>query len=150
MLKSKDSVSELGIKAFFFSNACSAIRRNEFEKVGGFPEDVVMFEDMLLAAKLLEGGYSIRYTPEAAVIHSHNLDLRQQFKRYFDAGASFRNHKWFLELSGSGREGAAFLVEQMRYLARAGEYHWIVYALVEAVFKFSGYRLGLCLGRRGT
>jgi rhamnosyltransferase len=150
MLKSKASVSELGIKAFFFSNVCSAVRRREFEMVGGFPEDVVMFEDMLFAASLLEKGYLIRYTPEARVIHSHNLGLAQQFKRYFDAGASFKNHPWFLELSGSGREGARFLAGQVGYLARTGNYHWIPYAIMEAVLKFCGYRMGLCFGRRGA
>ena len=150
LLKSKDSISELGIKTFFFSNACSAIRRKEFERVGGFPEDVIMFEDMLLAARLLEKGYKILYTPEARVIHSHNLSLGRQFKRYFDAGASFKNHPWFLSLSGSGKEGAKFFLEELRYLAGHGEYHWIPYALVEAAFKFCGYRAGLCLGRRGT
>jgi rhamnosyltransferase len=148
LLKSKDSLSELGIKTFFFSNACSAIRRREFEKAGGFPEDVMMFEDMLFAARLLEKGYKILYTPEARVIHSHNLSLGQQFKRYFDAGASFKNHPWFLGLSGSGKEGAKFLMEELRYLAGNGKYHWIPYALVEAVFKFCGYRMGLCFGRR--
>ncbi len=149
LLKSRESVSELGIKTFFFSNACSAIRRREFERVGGFPEDVVMFEDMLIAARLLEKGHKILYTPEARVVHSHNLSLRQQFKRYFDAGASFKNHPWFLDLSGGGKEGVKFVLEELRYLAGHGKYHWIPYALVEAVFKFCGYRMGLCFGRRG-
>jgi rhamnosyltransferase len=147
-LKSKDSVSELGIKAFFFSNACSAVRRREFESVGGFPEDVVMFEDMLFAARIMERGYKIRYTPEARVIHSHNLTLRQQFKRYYDAGSSFKINPWFTGVSGSGREGARFLLAQLRYLAGNSEYHWIPYALTEAVFKFCGYKLGLHFGRK--
>jgi rhamnosyltransferase len=149
-LKSMDSVSELGIKTFFFSNACSAVRRKEFEEVGGFPEDVVMFEDMLLAARLLEKGYNIMYTPEARVIHSHNLSLGQQFRRYLDAGATFKRHPWFLALSGSGREGWAFLLEELRYLARVRKYHWIPYALAEAGFKFCGYTMGLRLGRKAT
>ena len=149
LLKSKDSLSELGIRTFFFSNACSAIRRREFEKAGGFPEDVMMFEDMLFAARLLEKGYKILYTPEARVIHSHNLSPGQQFRRYFDAGASFKNHPWFLGLSGSGKEGTKFLMEELRYLAGDGKYHWIPYALVEAAFKFCGYRIGLHFGRRG-
>ncbi len=149
LLKSKASVSDLGIKAFFFSNACSAVRRREFEGAGGFPDDVIMFEDMLFAARLLEKGYKILYTPEARVIHSHNLSLGQQFRRYYDAGASFKSHPWFLGLSGSGKEGVKFLMEELRYLAGDGKYHWVPYAIVEAAFKFCGYRMGLCLGRRG-
>ena len=150
VLKSKDSVSELGIKAFFFSNACSAVRRKEFERVGGFPEDIVMFEDMLFAARLLEEGYKILYVPEARVIHSHNLGLVEQFKRYFDAGSSFRSHRWFLDLSGGGREGMQFVLEQLKYLAREGRYQWVPYAIAEAAFKFIGYRMGICFGRSKT
>jgi rhamnosyltransferase len=108
-----------------------------------------MFEDMLLAARLLEKGYKILYTPEARVIHSHNFSPVQQFKRYFEAGVSFRRNPWFLSLAGSGRQGTEFLMEELRYLAGNGKCHWIPYALVEAIFKFCGYRMGICLGGRG-
>ncbi len=80
----------MGIKTFFFSNVFSAIRRKEFEEIGGFPENVIMFEDMLFAAKLIERGYKIAYVPEAKVIHSHDYSLVQQFRRYYQAGVSFK------------------------------------------------------------
>jgi len=131
------------IRDCFFSNVFAAVRRKEFEELGGFPENVIMFEDMLMAAKLMTKGYHVAYVPEAKVVHSHNLTPKQQFVRYFQAGVSFGMNPWFLEYANSGREGLRFMKEQMKYLVRQGEYKWIPYAVLENTCKFIGYRLGL-------
>jgi len=131
------------IRDCFFSNVFAAVRRKEFEELGGFPENVIMFEDMLMAAKLMTKGYRVAYVPEAKVVHSHNLTPKQHFARYFQAGVSFGMNPWFLEYANSGREGLRFMKEQMKYLARHGEYKWIPYAVWENACKFVGYRLGL-------
>ncbi len=47
-------VEEMGIMAFFFSDVASAVRRDAFENVGGFPDGVIINEDMNLCARLLE------------------------------------------------------------------------------------------------
>lgn len=131
------------IRDCFFSNVFSAIRRKEFEELGGFPENVIMFEDMLFAARLLSNGYSIAYIPEAQVIHSHNLTPKQTLKRYFQAGMSFRKNPWFLDHAASGGEGLRFVRAQAKYLIAKRECVWLPYALWENVCKFAGYRLGL-------
>ncbi len=141
--KGLEQVPELGIKTFFFSNVFSAIRRKEFEELGGFPDDVVMFEDMIYAAKLIRNGYRIAYVPEAKVIHSHNYSLAEQFKRYFYAGVSFKKQPRFLEYAKADQEGVRFLRRQVRYLLKKGTYCWMFYALFEALCKYCGYHLGL-------
>jgi len=142
-IKSAESIEHSGIKTFFFSNAFSAIRKPEFKVLGGFPEDVLMFEDMLFAAKLVFKGFSIAYVPDAKVIHSHDLSFSGQFERYFQAGVSFRKNSWFLEHAKSGSEGVRFLKEEIKYLLQHNAHHWAFYAVIEALFKYSGYKIGL-------
>jgi rhamnosyltransferase len=143
IIKGKEQIEEMGIKTFFFSNVFSAIRRKEFEEIGGFPENVLMFEDMLFAAKLIEQGYKIAYVPEAKVIHSHDYSLMQQFRRYYQAGVSFQRNPWFMRYAGSNKEGITFLREEIKFLFKQKKYLWVLYAIFEAISKYAGYKLGL-------
>jgi rhamnosyltransferase len=142
MLK-KQVQPEIGIKIFFFSNACSAIKTKEFKELGSFFENIIMFEDLVFAAKAILNGYKIAYVPEAKVWHSHNFSLTQQFRRYLDAGISLRNNAWIFEHAKANREGAEFLKQEIAYLSKNRQYQWIPYAIVESVFKFAGFWLGL-------
>jgi rhamnosyltransferase len=138
-----DDLPKLGIKTFFFSNVCSAIKTKEFKELGGFPENIIMFEDLLFSAKAILNGYKIAYVPEAKVWHSHNFSLTQQFRRYLDAGISLRNNAWIFEHAKANREGAEFLKQEIAYLSKNRQYQWIPYAIAESVFKFAGFWLGL-------
>ena len=143
MVKGREDLSRLGIKTFFFSNVCSAIKTKEFKELGGFPENIVMFEDLIFAAKAIMAGYKIAYVPEATVWHSHNFALPQLFQRYRDAGLSLRNYPWILEHGKTDREGLAFLWAEIRHLAHNGLHQWIPHAFAESVFKFAGFWFGL-------
>ena len=77
----------LGIHSIFFSNVCSAIRRDIWERIP-FDESLIMSEDQLWAKQVLLAGHRILYEPSAMVFHSHNYGLRDVFKRNFDSGAS--------------------------------------------------------------
>ncbi len=142
-LKGIDDFGMLGIKTFFFSNVFSAVRRDEFEELGGFPEDLLMFEDMLYAARLIMKGYKVAYVSAAGVFHSHDLGLIQVFHRYFEAGCSFRRNAWFLDLTRGDREGLLFLREELKHLFNSGKYGSLFSALAEAAGKYTGYNLGL-------
>jgi rhamnosyltransferase len=143
IVKGIDDLPRLGIKTFFFSNVCSAIKTKEFKELGGFPENIIMFEDLIFAAKAILKGYKIAYVPEARVWHSHNFSLLQQFHRYLDAGISLRNNAWIFEHAKANREGLTFLREEIKYLSANHHYRWIPYAIAESVFKFAGFWLGL-------
>ncbi len=147
LVKGPENVAEQGLKTFFFSNVFSAVKRREFLEVGCFPEDLIMFEDMILSAKLIGEGYHIVYSPEAKVLHSHNYSLRRQFRRYMEAGISFGNYPWLREAARADKEGFTFLKEELKFLAREGEIHWVGYAVLDAAFKYAGYNLGLHLSR---
>jgi rhamnosyltransferase len=79
---------DLGHKYYHFSNANSAIRRTVWEATR-FPDDLKVFEDVGIAKRILDSGWSIVYEPEAAVYHSHDFPLDILFKRYFDIGVVY-------------------------------------------------------------
>ncbi len=143
LIKAKEDIEALGIKTFFSSNVCSAVRRGEFEAEGGFPDDTILNEDMIFASRVLMKGYKIAYEPSATVYHSHNYTLIGQFKRYFDIGVSLNRNRHILEMARSEGEGVKFLREQVAHLVREGMWRWIPYGFIEAVFKYSGYQMGL-------
>ncbi len=143
VVKGIDDLPRLGVKTFFFSNACSAIKKKAFEEVGGFPGKTIMNEDMFLAAKLIMKGYKIAYQPRAIVYHSHNYSLTKQFRRYFDIGVFFSTNRWIKDVARSEREGIRFLKEEIQFLSANGQKEWIPYALVDTAIRFLGYRVGL-------
>lgn len=142
-VKGKEDVSRLGIKTFFFSDVCSAVRKRDFEAVGGFPERIIMNEDMILAAKLILKGYKVAYVPEAAVWHSHNYSVFQQFRRYFDIGASLSMNRWLLKYTTAEGEGLEFVKKQLTWLLSQHHYEWIPHTMALTIAKYAGYRLGL-------
>lgn len=66
----------------FFSDNCSILRRETWEKIPY--EDVDFAEDQVWAKTILEAGYTKIYIPGAKVYHSHDYPLREYGKRYFD------------------------------------------------------------------
>lgn len=135
-------ITRMGIKAFFFSNVCSAVRVDTFWSVGGFPEHVIMNEDMTLAARLLRAGHRIRYVAEAEVIHSHDYTLKQQFRRNFDVGAFLADAGPELAGARVSGEGLRFVYEQVRYVLRHGRVELLPRVVAEAAAKFTGFQVG--------
>lgn len=143
MTKGLEDLPTLGIKTFFFSNVCSAVRRSAFENVGGFPDNTIMNEDMFLAARFIQSGYKIIYQADAVVYHSHNYSLFTQFNRYFDIGVFFTRNRWIMDSARSEKEGAKYLKELLAYLIANKQWGWLAYATVETAIRFIGYRTGL-------
>lgn len=140
--RSAADVPALGVKAYFFSNVASAVRRDRFLAVGGFPDDVIMNEDMVLCAKLLAAGDRVAYCAEAVVRHSHNYSLAQQFRRYFDIGAFFASHGHLLAGGAVGGEGVRFALAQLWALLRGGHPLWALRSPFESGAKFISFHLG--------
>ena len=63
-------ISALGIKTAFMSNSFAAYRLSVFDKLGGFPDNTILAEDMYLTAKMILSGYKVAYCAEAKVFHS--------------------------------------------------------------------------------
>jgi rhamnosyltransferase len=142
-VKTREDIPRLGIKAFFFSNVCSAIKKDEYLKVGGFPKHIIMNEDMIMAARLLLADYKIIYNAKARVWHSHNYSISLYFKRYFDIGAVLNMNSWMLDYARIEGEGARFIKDQLRFLVNNHYWHWIPYSFMLSLAKYAGFKLGL-------
>lgn len=139
---SLEDQAHLGLKTCFASNSFAAYRLKDLLAVGGFPDEVILGEDMTVAARLLMAGKRVAYVAEACVDHSHNYSCAEEFRRYFDTGVFHARTTWLLETFGSaGGEGLRFVVSEMRYLWRNAPL-WIPAALLRTLAKWAGYRLG--------
>jgi rhamnosyltransferase len=138
-----ESRHALGIKAAFLSNSFAAYRVCELLEVGGFPSEVIMAEDAIVAGRLLLAGWKTAYVAEAQVYHSHPFTIGQEFRRYFDTGVYHRQEAWLTERFGDpGGEGKRYVMSELAYLM-AGHLQLVPYALVRTAFKAIGYQLGL-------
>ncbi|MGR5962657.1 glycosyltransferase [Bacillus paranthracis] len=142
-VKTKESIDELGIKTFFNSNVCSMYHRTLFrEPFKGFPEKIILNEDMILAYETIMSGYKVVYEAEAKVFHSHDYSLKQQFKRYFDIGMAFDETSYILENVSNEKEGFKMIKHQRQYLLSGRHFRYMFYSAFENVAKFLGYKMG--------
>lgn len=146
IVKGIDDLTQYGIKTFFFSNVCSAIKKDLFLKVGMFPEGIRLNEDMMIAARLIIDGYKTAYVPDAMVFHSHNYSLLRQFIRYYNIGSSIKDNRWILRYARPEGEGIRFIKEQLGFVLKQHRYPWIPYIFLEYMAKYAGYRIGLIAG----
>jgi len=141
-VKDKGDLERLGIKTFFCSNVCAAVRRETFVDLGRLDEPMIFNEDLFFAAKAVQAGYRIAYAAEARVVHSHNYSAVQQFRRFFDNGVSMRRHAWVYAYSSVNKEGSRLVWTQMKALVRGRKWRWMVRLMAESVAKYAGYQLG--------
>lgn len=141
-LKSAEDLPVLGIKTYFCSNVCAAYRRDVYAQMGGFVKKTIFNEDMILAGKMIQNGWSIYYAADAKVIHSHNYNCRQQFHRNFDLAVSQADHPEIFEGVPSEGEGMRLVKDTAVYLIKIKK-PWLILSLVwKSGFKYLGYQLG--------
>lgn len=141
-IKSRADIPSMGIKTAFMSNSFAAYRRDVFDKLGGFPENTILAEDMYMASKMILAGYKVAYCAEAGVFHSHNYTPWEEFRRYFDTGVFHACEPWIQEqLGGASGEGLRFIKSELRYLWQNAPL-WIPRALLTSACKLLGYKLG--------
>ena len=110
LLKSRDDIPQLGIKTFFSAMCALHYGKRKFKKLGGFPEKLIMFENMLFAVRLLQDGHKIACVPGAKVVHSHNYGWLQQFRRIKMAGVSFLMAWVILSLQKEGEAVSRIII----------------------------------------
>ena len=134
--------ARMGIKAAFTSNSFAAYRTEALMAVGGFPQSLILGEDMVVAARMLQAGWAIAYVAEAQVRHSHGYSVAQEFKRYFDIGVMHQDQAWILRDFGKPEgEGGRFVRSEIAYLLRHAP--WLLpSAFIRTLAKYLGYKLG--------
>ncbi|MFQ1061157.1 glycosyltransferase family 2 protein [Klebsiella pneumoniae] len=138
----KADIPDMGIKTVFMSNSFSAYRLSVFDKLGGFPSNTILCEDMFFTAKAILSGYKVAYVSDAEVRHSHNYTPIEEFKRYFDIGVFHQMEPWIREATGgAGGEGKKFILSELKFLVKNAPL-WIPLAFVNNFMKIVGYKLG--------
>ena len=141
-IRSLADVPVFGIKTCFLSNSFAAYRVTALREVGGFPSNVILGEDMHTSARMLTAGYSVAYSSQAAVYHSHNYSLLEDFCRSFDTGVFHAQQPWLIRSFGAaGREGVRFVCSEMAYLLRKAPWR-MPEAAIRTMLKALAYRLG--------
>ena len=113
---SKDDINDLGLKAFFFSDAASAIKKEVFEQLNYYDNKrLPINEDMYIAHKLITNGYKIKYCSDSIVYHSHNFKLKELFNRYKLTGQFFKENSYLDEYgtTDSGIKLAMYVLKRV-------------------------------------
>lgn len=141
-VRTKDDISTMGIKAYFFSDVCSAYRRTSFESLGKFETPLPTNEDMLMAARALKAGYKVGYCGTAAVYHSHDYTLEQQYKRNFDISAFMTMYADEIESGSSVGEGIRMVLYIEKELFKKLKFASMIWCVLDSGAKFLGNRRG--------
>ena len=141
-VKSEKDAPELGIKTYFCSNVCAAYRRQVLLDLGLFPENMIFNEDMVFIGRALQAGWSVRYSPEAVGIHSHNYTAGEQFHRNFDLGISQADHPEIFGRFPSEGEGVRYAKAVISYLRKKRAYAEILPFAAGCAARYAGFKLG--------
>lgn len=142
--RTKDDLPRLGIKTYFFSDACAAYRRSILTEMGGFEEPILTDEDMLMAARVINKGYAIGYAGDAEVYHSHNFKLSYHYKRNFDVAAFLVMYDGEIESGGTTGEGMKMVLYTIKSLLK----HFKIISVFRCVFESGAKFLGNRAGRK--
>lgn len=144
----ESDIPRYGVKSYFFSNVCSAYRRDAYLAVGGFDAPIITNEDMMMAAKLLHAGYALVYTPEAAVYHSHRYTLREEYRRNIKIGLVMEQYRPRLTGAEADAEGWRMLRFVGSELARRRLYGELLSFYTHVGVRFAGNRIGKIMDKR--
>lgn len=139
---SADDIDRFGVKAYFFSDACSAYRRSAYDAVGGFDRPIETNEDMLIAAKLIHAGYKLAYEPTAQVYHSHCFSLRHEYERNKSIARVMARYSERLVGANNDREGMRLALTVSGQLLRQGRLVSLVRFIAVLAARFLGNRAG--------
>ncbi len=133
-----------------FNNVASAVRAEVFREID-FP--ILPFgEDFAWAARVLNAGWTVRFSPEAVVQHAHRYSPAQAFERYRIDAAFHREihgHQLRPTLASVLRGVAYELREDCRFLSRESGPLGLARCLPRAVGLRSAQILGQYWGSRG-
>lgn len=130
-----------GRKNIFYSDASSAIIRKKFFELGGYDFEVPTNEDVYLANKIVEGGHSFIYASQSRIWHSHQLSLKETYKRYKNIGKFEKLYQNEIDFSQTSSEGKKMLLYLIRKLLKKRNIKEIIYLPLDIGARWLGYKL---------
>lgn len=131
-----------GMRCVFASDSFAAYRVSALESTGGFPDHVILGEDVYVFARFLQAGFKVAYSAEAICYHSHNYTIAEEFRRYFDIGVFHRAESWLIgDFGTASKDGIKYIIAEW---IRIAFYPWVwPKAVLKTGAKYIGYKLGL-------
>ncbi len=140
----KKSLQTIGMRAFFFSDAASAIKTTIFKDLKGYDaKNLPTNEDQYIAYKLIINDYKIKYCADSVVYHSHNFTLKQLYKRYYDTGIFFKQNS-YLDKYGTNKTGGGLA----KYILRRAIQEKNIKAILEFLPNMAVRFLGMNIGKK--
>lgn len=131
-----------GRKNIFYSDASSAIIKKYFFELGGYNFEVPTNEDVYLASKIIKSGKAFIYSSESRVWHSHQLSLKESYKRYKDIGKFeklFAKEIDFSKTESEGRKLTRYLIKELIKRKKIKE---LIYLPFDLSVRWLGYKVG--------
>lgn len=147
-VRSSADLKRYGIKTYFTSDVCCAYRRSSYEELGGFPESCNTSEDMFLAIRAIDQGWSIAYASDAAVLHSHNLTPLQQYRRNLEVGYFLQSQQALLKGVSETGEGARLVKSVAAQLLLEGRIGQLVLFCIDCSARLLGNRHGRSIAKK--
>ena len=139
---SKDDIPKMGLRAFFFSDAASAIKTSVFKKLNGYDnKNLPTNEDQYFAFKLITNGYKIGYCADSEVYHSHNFTLKQIYRRYYYTGKFFKQNS-YLDEYGTNKTGRDMAIYVLKRAIQEKNIKVILKFFPDMVVRFVGMKVG--------
>ncbi|QJX64157.1 glycosyltransferase family 2 protein [Niallia circulans] len=141
-LCNRDTKAKWGRKNIYYSDACSATKRDVFFKLGGYNFYTVTNEDVVYALKVINNGFDILYNSNSIVYHSHDFKIKSVYNRYKLIGTFESNYKEELREYSSLGEGKKLLLYLVKNLLRRGKIHELFLLGIEMPIKYFAYKKG--------
>ena len=139
---SKKDVEKLGIKAFFSSDASSAIKRDVFLKLNGYDnKNIPTSEDMYITYKLIMNGYKVKYCADSVIYHSHDYGVKENYKKYYDIGMFFKQNS-YLNQYNVNKSGGNMAIYVLKRALQEKNIKVIVKFLPNMASRFIGMKMG--------
>lgn len=143
---SKESLNTIGMRAFFFSDASSAIKTEIFKELNGYDgKKLPTNEDQYFAYKLIMNNYKIKYCADSIVYHSHNFTLKQLFQRYYDTGVFYKQNS-YLDQYGTNKTGGNLAFYILKRSLEDKNLAVVIRFLPDMCARFLGMKLGKIRG----
>jgi rhamnosyltransferase len=141
-IRSFEDRKRYGFRTCFFSNSYAAYRISALQQAGGFPNGLILGEDVGASANILLDGWKLSYVADSCVIHSHGYTAGAYFRRSFDIGVQHTQmHDKIRQFGGPESMGVRYVLSEMGYLLRRAPFR-IPEALGRNLLRYIGYRLG--------
>jgi rhamnosyltransferase len=139
---SKKDIKDLGLNAFFFSDASSAIKKDVFVELNGYDnKNLTISEDMYIAYKIINAGYKIKYCAKSEVVHSHNFTLKEQYDRYKLTGKFFKDNS-YLDNYGTNKSGGSLAKYILKRAIQDKNVGVIINFMPNMLARFIGMKMG--------